>query len=116
MRLEDIARVCYEANKAYADTLGEQSVPFEVAVDSMIKGIESLIKEPGTTPEQLHESWLANKIKEGWHYGPVKDVEKKTHPQMVPYANLPEEQRIKDYLFQGIVRVLARLPKGYVHV
>jgi hypothetical protein len=39
----------------------------------------------------------------GWIYGPVKDPEKKEHPCIVPYDQLPIEQRTKDYLFKAIV-------------
>lgn len=116
MTPEQIARVCHVANAAYAETLGEQSVSWEVGRESSIKGVEALINDPSLTPEQLHTLWYAQKVKDGWRYGPTKDVEAKTHPQMVLYSQLPEEQRVKDYLFQAIVRVLARLPKGYVHV
>jgi hypothetical protein len=58
---------------------------------------------PDTTPEDSHKNWLAHKVKDGWVYGPVKDVEKKEHPCMVPYEELPLEQRVKDYLFRAVV-------------
>lgn len=114
MTLEQIARVCHAANAAYAETLSEVSLPFEKVCDSIISGVEAIIKDPSMTPEESHRRWYAWKEKEGWRYGIIKDAEAKTHPQMVPYAELGEEQRLKDYLFHAIVRVLARLPKGYV--
>jgi len=43
------------------------------------------------------------KVDSGWVYGEVKDVEKKTHPCIVPYEQLPVEQQSKDYIFKGIV-------------
>ena len=34
---------------------------------------------------------------EGWTYGPPpKDNEKRTHPLLVPYSELPEEEKDKD--------------------
>lgn len=51
-----------------------------------------------------HNSWMAEKLSDGWTYGPVKDVEKKEHPCMVPYGDLPALQRYKDALFVTIVK------------
>jgi len=36
------------------------------------------------------------KASQGWVLGPVKDFEKKTHPDMIPYEDLPEVERKKD--------------------
>lgn len=38
--------------------------------------------------------------------GPVKDAEKKEHPCIVPYDQLPLDQRMKDYIFAGIVHAI----------
>ena len=43
---------------------------------------------------------------EGWKYGPVKDAQKKEHPCFLPYAELPPEQKAKDYLFRAVVHAL----------
>jgi hypothetical protein len=42
-------------------------------------------------------------------YGEVKDAEKKTHPCIVPYKDLPPEQQAKDHLFKAVVSALAPL-------
>ncbi|MFG1857546.1 RyR domain-containing protein [Actinomadura geliboluensis] len=47
----------------------------------------------GATPEQLHESWCANMHAAGWGYGETKDETARTHPCLVPHAELPDEQR-----------------------
>lgn len=111
-----IAKVAYEANAEYCRSIGDPVAPWEVTEESTTKGVFALISDPSLTPEQLHQSWMAQKIREGYRYGKVKDAEAKTHPNLVDYSALPEQQRVKDYLFQAIVRVLAALPKGYVHV
>jgi hypothetical protein len=112
MRLLFIARVCHEANRAYCLTIGDPSQPsWDAAPDwqreSAIKGVLHLLANPDAGPQSSHESWLAEKRATGWIYGPIKDPEKKEHPCMVPYDQLPLEQRRKDALFQGIVRALA---------
>ena len=50
---------------------------------------------------------MASRIAEGWVWGPVKDFDKKTHPCLIPYSELPLEQQRKDAIFQGVVRGVA---------
>ena len=40
-------------------------------------------------------------------HGPVKDEAAKTHPDLVPFDQLPEHEKQKDRLFMAIVRALA---------
>ena len=42
-----------------------------------------------------HEVWSESRIREGWSYGERRDDEKKHHPCLVPYEELPESE--KDY-------------------
>lgn len=104
-----IARVCHEANKGYCHTIGDPSqVTWDDAPtwqqESAIIGVQRALG--GATPEQLHESWMEQKYREGWTFGEVKDAEAKTHPCLVPYAELPPEQRRKDALFGAVVNAL----------
>lgn len=46
--------------------------------------------------EKVHDTWAAGRIRENWVYGPVRDDVKKTHPDLVPYAELPEAEREYD--------------------
>lgn len=106
-----IARVAHEINRAYCASLGDTSQPTwedapEWQQNSALVGVDMHLAKPDATPEQSHESWLAQKLAEGWKYGPVKDAEKKEHPCCVPYADLPAEQKAKDYLFRGVVHAL----------
>lgn len=110
--LDLVARTCHEVNRAYCQALGDHSQPpWDKAPlwqkDSAIAGVRMIIEHPSTTPEQSHESWLEQKRRDGWRWGPVKDAEQKTHPCFAPYAELPLEQRVKDYLFGAVVRSLA---------
>lgn len=45
--------------------------------------------------KNVHEVWAQNRIKDGWRYGPVRDDVKKTHPCLIPYEDLSENE--KDY-------------------
>lgn len=107
-QIEATAIVCHQTNKAYCEMLGDKAqVDWEDAptwqTDSAIAGVEAIVNDPGMTPEDSHRGWLEHKINDGWTYGPVKDAELKTHPCMVPYDELPMEQRFKDILFRTVV-------------
>ena len=108
---EDIARVCHEANRAYCRSLGDNSQShWESAPDwqrqSAINGVRFTVANPKAPASASHESWMKEKLADGWTYGETKDPEKKTHPCIVPFEELPIEQQRKDMLFQAIVRAL----------
>lgn len=108
---EHIARVCHEVNRAYCASIGDNSQPAwadapEWQRESAINGVKFTIANPDALPSASHDSWSAEKVAAGWVYGPVKDPEAKQHPCLVPYDELPVEQRTKDYLFQAVVRSL----------
>lgn len=110
--IEDIARVCHEANRAWCQIHGDNSqLPWDQAPawqrESAINGVRFSVDNENATPEQQHAAWADAKASEGWSYGPIKDAEAKTHPCLVPYDQLPIEQRQKDALFLAIVRALA---------
>jgi len=103
------ARAAHEANRILCIALGDNSQPnWENAPEwqkqSAVKGVEMILSNPDTTPEQSHEGWLAEKAATGWKYGPVKNPETKEHPCFVPYGKLPESQRLKDEMFGLVVR------------
>lgn len=43
-----------------------------------------------------HDLWAARRLAEGWRYGPRRDDAAKTHPDLVPYAELPEAEKEYD--------------------
>ena len=46
--------------------------------------------------ENVHEVWAAGRIADGWTYGAKRNDEKKTHPCLVPYEELPESEQEYD--------------------
>lgn len=117
MRFEDVAKICHEANKAYCQTIGDNSQPaWEDAPEwqqtSAIKGVEFCMANPNAPASANHDSWLEVKKAEGWKYGEVKDADKKEHPCYVPYDQLPREQQFKDALFKAIVGSLSEAVSG----
>ena len=61
----------------------------DVTVSDGIKQLSELLAK------NTHEVWAAARISEGWSYGEKRDDEKKLHPCLVPYDELPENE--KDY-------------------
>jgi hypothetical protein len=109
--VEKIAKTCHEANRALCAAFGDHSqVAWEDAPEwqrvSAVKGVEFNLANPDAPPSGSHDSWLDEKRRTGWTYGPVKDAEAKTHPCFVSYDELPADQKAKDYVFKAIVGAL----------
>ena len=43
-----------------------------------------------------HEVWAQNRIRDGWVLGEERSDTKRTHPCLIPYENLPEEEKEYD--------------------
>lgn len=111
MTIEDVAKVCHEANRTYCASIGDDSqLPWDQSPDwqrqSAINGVKFHLDNPGVGPAASHENWVLEKLGGGWKYGPIKDADAKKHPCIVPYDQLPPDQRLKDSLFIAIVNAL----------
>lgn len=109
---ELIAKTCHEANRALCLAFGDHSqLAWEHAPEwqreSAVSGVKFCIANPDAPPSANHDSWMAEKIAAGWICGAVKDADAKTHPCIVPYDQLPPDQKAKDYVFKAIVGALA---------
>ena len=111
MTNENIAQVAHEINKAYCESIGDDSQPSwqeapEWQQNSAINGVKFHLDNPDAPPSASHDSWLKQKEEEGWKYGIVKDADKKEHPCFIPYEELSTEQKSKDFLFKQVVHSL----------
>lgn len=114
--IDALAEVCHEVNRAYCHAIGDDSqVVWSKATDdqrlSAKKGVTALLSS-NLNAEQLHGLWLEEKRRQGWTAGPVKDEIAKTHPCMVPYDELPNEQKVKDHLSRAVVMTIQRQNGG----
>lgn len=55
--------------------------------------------------EDFHEEWVKSYLKMGSAYLPVYDRKHKTHPDMVPYAELGQLERDKDDVFIALCAI-----------
>jgi hypothetical protein len=116
-RLQDLpwviqaARVAHEANRAYCTTIGDDSqVPWNEAPEwqqqSAIEGVVNIYNRlrasKAPDPRQQHDSWLEQKLRDGWTYAATKDPARKVHPCLLPYDSLPSEQKLKDQIFIAV--------------
>ena len=63
--------------------------------------LEALVEQ---LAENNHDHWARQRIKDGWTYGPQRDDARKTHPDLVPYGDIPESE--KDYDRTSVVETL----------
>lgn len=60
--------------------------------------------------ENVHEVWAQSRLSEGWTYGPARDDVRKQTPCLVPYSDLPEEEKAYDRntAFETVRFILAK--------
>ena len=110
---EDIARIVHDASRGLQIVQGDPwpSAPWDEAepyqVQQVTAGVAEALRDPGITPERSHDLWADRMRADGWRNGPAKDPELRTHPCLLPWADLPASQRMKDRLFLSVVRALA---------
>ena len=46
--------------------------------------------------KNVHEVWAQGRIEQGWVYGPKRSDALKQHPCLIPYEDLPEEEKLYD--------------------
>lgn len=93
-------RICHAAWCFYQMGCGQDYnlEPDEADLASHWDAIQAFMKNPGMTPEENHDNWMQYRISQGWVYGKVKDKEKKTHPDLVPFDELPKVEQGKDIM------------------
>lgn len=109
--IQDIAAVCHAANAEYCRRTGDDSQPAWSEAprwqqDSAVDGVRYHLDHPHAGPSGSHVNWMRLKLQDGWTYGPVKDAERKTHPCLVAFDQLPASQQAKDAIFVAIVHAL----------
>lgn len=105
---ENSARTAHEANRSWCAYNGDFTQPVwdeapEWQKTSALNGVNHILENPDAGDDASHNSWMAEKVADGWVYGTVKDPDAKEHPCIVPYSALPPHQQFKDALFRTVV-------------
>ena len=108
LTIEQAAEVCHEANRAFCRQLGDDSQsPWTDAPEwqrtSAMNGVRFHLAHPDAPASASHDEWMREKLATGWQHGPVKSEAKKEHPCIVPFEDLPPEQKAKDFLFKAVI-------------
>ena len=67
--------------------------PIDTTGVELPKELEQLVEKMS---KNVHEVWAETRIKQGWKYGEQRNDELKTHPCLIPYEELPEEEKEYD--------------------
>lgn len=46
--------------------------------------------------KNVHDVWAETRMSQGWSYGKERNDEKKTHPCLIPYEELPDDEKAYD--------------------
>lgn len=78
---------CFDMEKTYTP------IPINTEGIELPQELLSLVEEMA---KNVHEVWAQNRINDGWTYGSVRNDDKKQHPCLVPYEDLPEAEKEYD--------------------
>ena len=79
----------------FRDTVPDPYTPQPIDT-SEVRLSDELVGLTEKLAENIHELWARTRIEEGWHFGQKKSEVMKTTPNLVPYAELPEEEKQYD--------------------
>ena len=100
------ARFVYEATRLEAKISDRPIVPeswdnrdkdFRTQFVEIVK--KQCSNDKFSSAEAAHNSWWQEYKDMGWTYGEERNAKKKTHPDMVPFDELPKSERDKDEIF-----------------
>lgn len=112
--LEKISEAIYEATRKEAKWNERPIIPEKWDLRDIefkkqfIKIVKKYLEEL-PTPKEAHESWVRSYLEMGWKYGEIRDSVLKTHPDLVPFEELPKEERDKDGIFLSFVWLVKRM-------
>lgn len=108
--IEACARAAHEVNRQFCSAMGDYTHGQWESLTEDLKQIarSSVIAIVSTdaTNKQLHDAWVGSKRAQGWNFGSVKNADRKEHPCLVAWDELPFEQQVKDDLWISTVKNL----------
>lgn len=67
--------------------------PIDTSDIKLPENLELLVEQMS---KNVHEVWAETRFRQGWTYGEQRNDELKTHPCLIPYEELPEEEKEYD--------------------
>ena len=81
----------------------EREEPFKAQFRKVIE--HQCSDQRSRSPEELHGRWMQSYLTMGWVYGQDYSPENKTHPDLVPYADLELREQDKDAVFIALCEI-----------
>lgn len=92
---------------AFRNVRGYNPQPINVEGIALDADLEELTE---AIAENAHDIWARARMDEGWTYGPVRDDSTKQHPDLIPYAMLPDSEKEYDRIMaMNTLRLVRRL-------
>ena len=109
MNTEQIAQIVHTAVNTFRLTIGEEDLGTWENLDEDRKqltrnAVTRTVEYPNISPEDQHEIWAKEKREQGWTYGAEKCPKNLTHPSLIPYEQLSENEKIKDKLVTNTIK------------
>lgn len=67
--------------------------PIDTSDVKLPEELEMLVEQMS---KNVHDVWAETRIAQGWSYGEQRNDEKKLHPCLVPYEDLPDSEKEYD--------------------
>ena len=67
--------------------------PIDTTDVKLPEDLESLVEQMS---KNVREVWAETRISQGWTFGEKRNDDLKTHPCLIPYEELPEEEKEYD--------------------
>ena len=95
---EDLPEEYREANRAQAaDIVAKMSsIGWRVVPAEQGERFELTEAQLDRLARAEHERWMRQRLSAGWSYGPVRDDAARLHPLLIPYDDLPADERQQD--------------------
>jgi voltage-gated potassium channel Kch len=114
---EELAETFRRSNRDLAFDIGPKLRTVNCAIEAMADWDTAVFEFSDEELEGLakleHDRWSADRRRDGWTYGALKDVDNKVHTDLVPWDQLTEEVKDKD---REMVRLIPRLLATYAGV
>jgi hypothetical protein len=103
--------ICHDLGEK--PTYGDMIYPFlpKEYMDGLLSAVNDALVN-NVDPVANHENWMKDRLADGWKLGKVKDAEKKTHPSLISYDQLPEGERRKN---EELIRIVNEFKNPYVY-
>ena len=87
-----------EANRAQAADIVEKLRGIGCSIVPVAESLDFELAAPEVDRLACaeHERWMQQRLSAGWSYGPTRDDAERRHPSLIPYDDLPVEERQKD--------------------